>query len=247
MARQERLQPIAIGNFDRAIYTISEAGVPGISDMAKRSLIRLDAGELGLRTNIPDFVSPSITGFVLDVAPRSAELRGAIILDIGKMCESSDEKIQADLVRTLAVADTFPDNGYQDRLHTVYSNALDTQKTWLEQQDSNPIPFDPRSNKREDLIKQFMGKQHYSSDFGIEDWNKACDFWADDPDMQHPNLPGLSDNIGQMISMRYEYTHLLYDAFLKSGVDFSKNPADERAKFMANGMVGMVLTRPDQG
>ncbi len=243
MANHEQLQELITNKFNTAIYGLRDANIPGVSEIADRFVARIRDQELLVVGKTPAAVCPSVTGFDLGVVRPIPHLllRPTIVIDMGKVLESSNETMQADLIRSLAIADTFPDKGYEHRLHRVYANALEVQKTWLETHDVKRLTFDPREREQEEMLPHLMGQRRYYTDFGIDDWRAACDKVVDDPKMQK-HAAALRNSVGQVITMRQEYTKFMYQESLRRGGDFSKKTADERAELMATAMVGMTLT-----
>jgi len=92
-----------------------------------------------------------------------------LVIDAGKMSGANPEKVQGDLVRTIAIADQFPFNGFERRYGDVYEQGIQAQETWLEATDAPTILLDPRTTERESLKRKLLGDPRYFADVGFSD------------------------------------------------------------------------------
>lgn len=235
--------------FDTEIRRISNSSVEGINVIAQRMIDKKRKGEIAL---IGNATRPTVTDFVLAaVSPEPYVMYAPVIsINIDKMMSAHSGLIQADLVRTLAVADQFPSNGYQRRYHEVYSDALQLQRTWLETIDSpNELPFDPRIMDQKMLLKLLLGDAKYYSDVGFADWQKAIDDYGTTVS-GHPErktLATLRPDVNHFLSVRERFIQLNFDnAMQHFGKRYTSELDEEnRAEATAYVLMGISLYAKD--
>src|SRR5215469_11302615 len=112
--------------FNNAIYGLFESQVPDIDGLARRVEQRIRTGEIMGVASSKRFFSPATTGFDFLHVPQASQVlfNPVIVVDPEKMLSDNPDKIQADMIRTLALADQFPHNGYQRRYRESYADAL---------------------------------------------------------------------------------------------------------------------------
>jgi hypothetical protein len=99
-----------------------------------------------------------------------------LTINIPAFLETSPEVRQADLVRTLAVLDQFPLNGFQRRQREVYGDALMVQKAWLQGREVPTMDdYDPRDVPESDLVQNIIGDEFFFSDTGFVDYTQTAD------------------------------------------------------------------------
>lgn len=233
--------------FNQSVQRISGAEDVEISQVAIRCQERIKAGELVVVGNLPIFHVPSITGFdLVEIAGGPVQMyAGVVVADIPKLMAASPENVDADLVRTLAIADQYPERGFQRRLRTVYEEALKLQTSWLEKTGPGDVEYDPRRWDKDGLIKDLLGEARFYSDCGFDDWKKAIE--------DHRKLeknPGvvkelnmLENSAAHFMTFRQRYSSMNYQMALQAGKQrfIDEMGQDERALTTASLFMGISL------
>lgn len=232
--------------FDKAIYGIRDSKIAGLNAIGARSIDRLRTSELALVANTSDFDIPVMTSFDLIEFPGPRTYHKAtVVVDPERIIQSKPEEIQGDLIRTLAIADQFPSNGFQRRYREVYSDALDTQKTWLESKDAPRLAFDPRFTGREELLKNLLGDARYYSDVGFEDWQNATEILREGNQsiLDLSLLSQLKNNTENFMTTRqYLLPHLHQEAIQQGESEYLTEWTQERrTEFIAAALVASSL------
>ena len=107
--------------------------------------------------------------------PRGFQVMPGLPMNGDKILKAPPQHLEADLVRTLAVLDQYPSQGFERRLVDVYGAALETQTNWLTEKSLARVPNDPRHINREAFIRQLLGDALYFADSGVEDYQAAFD------------------------------------------------------------------------
>jgi hypothetical protein len=245
----DRLSQV-ISTFDSAIYGLRDSDVPQIVDISGRSVARIAPGpnqELMTGLNSDLFNIPGITGFAMIQVPEvSPPQYGAlIVIDAGRILTYPKEEVQADLVRTLGIADQVPVNGFERRLHTVAGDALDLQKLWLAAHPTKLHLLDPDRTGREALIRKILGEKRYFADTGFADWQQAVDGFLGDRQFRayHGKFRLLRDNRHHFAATREQAIEFAYDqAMMYAGDTYLTLSADIRARASAMAMASTILT-----
>lgn len=247
MTKIENSLQVATRIFDESIYGIRDSQIEGLNNIAGRTANRIRKGELFVVVNNSDFNIPTITGFDLaEIAPGPrAKYVPVIVVDMGKILDEKPETVKGDLVRTVAIADQYPLNGFQRRYKAVYEDALQAQTKWLISTNTPNIFLDPRTTDRETLFQDLLGDARYFSDFGFEDWQKAIeDYRKSGQDIGAiPILDQLKEATAQFLVMRQRFIPInYYVARQKIGEAYLNEwDADKRAETMAYSLMGASI------
>ena len=247
MTNKESSNFEAIGIFHDAIHRMRTSGVEGVSDMAGRTADWINRRET--RVIATDSI-PTVTDFnLVEYIPGdNGYYAPAIFVNIEKILVSTSEEIQADLARTVAIADQFPANGFERRYREVYGRALDAQEQWLDRTSSaSEIELDPRKTDREVLLKMLLGEERYYGDVGIEDWQKAVDgdMKGSKMDLNRTNLLNrLRVNLDHFIVVRHRFVPMNFQTAIEHlGEKRYKEEwsHDERAKVTAASLLDISI------
>lgn len=242
----DRLTQFATERFNQAIYSLRDDGISPVSDMARRIIGRIRDGEVRVALDL-SFTQQTTTALgMLEVpyAPGRPLYAPQIRLEAGRMLTFTQvpDRIEADLVRTLAVVDQIPDQGYQRRWSMVYGDALDTQTAWLNKKGVGFVDEDPRFFPEEELLRGLLGVEKFYGDTGFEDWQAVIDeLLADKESRAHyPILRQLRGATGHFLAMRERFAAMSYKAALVAdGANrLMAATEDERAKVNALALLG---------
>lgn len=229
----ENRAELATQKFDKAIYGIRDARVGNISEIADRVVGRIRGGNLHVLANNANFRIPSITGFdCFELSsPVRREFAAGIIIDVDKILSSSGAKVENDLVRTLAIADQFPFNGFERRLRDVYQDALSVQEQW---QAAKPDISFSDSTRGENSLRTLLGDARYYSDTGVDDWKAAIAKYPQPTAMQRKLLQDLGSSSEHFLAVRHALTGMHHSmAMQQGGAAYLNMSPDERAAFTA--------------
>jgi hypothetical protein len=215
-------QKASIERVQEAIYGIQDFGTSEVSSMAKDINGRISKKELVLVPS-SNITQPRLIPTDFDMHEISSqstrEFTGALILDIGKILSLPSKALQADLVRTVAVASQYPYNGYQERYRTVYSKALSIQKDWMTQWGTMKVEVDPRESTDEELLLKILGEERFYTDTGFTDWIKAStDYYnVAAKHLTHDErvkLVNSAYSMDQFLSVRHAFTSMAHNTAL---------------------------------
>lgn len=231
--------------FDTAIYAIRDSGISPISAIAQESVQRIRRKEL-LLTVSDSFTQPTATAFGFFQFPESPRSEMLPLISLNPMVLNADPaNFQHDLVRSLAIAGQYPFSGYERRLRRVYTDALDLQSEWLDNQGVGRLDYDPRTQSREDLLKQLLGKERFYTDTGFADWQAVIDELAADSGYlkERGALELLRDAKAHFLVIRHRFTGINHQAAIqaKGEVAYRAMDDDTRAKWFAAALVGASL------
>ncbi len=155
------------------IGNITTLDIKGFSEIAEFVGDKVDKGKIKIVES--NLAMPSATDFVLSEDIRyKSECTPTIIVDERKILLGNTRNM-SDLIRTLAIAAQYPDNGYEKRLAYVYWKGLKVQEDWLNKVAVDMVPLDPRREDCEALIKEILGDERYYLDVGFGDWENVAD------------------------------------------------------------------------
>lgn len=177
MARPENAYSQISTVLGRSLVNIASIGNETHRNLCSNIESGLRSEELSLAEKFPEDERATLTGVTFFPHPRNMRQAMPIIfVDIGKVLGSRDEVVQADLVRTLAVAEQCIGDGrsaagsYRD----TYLRALREQREWLEQSGMAHLPaLDPRVEDNETLLSGVLGDSRYLSDVSLYNWEQA--------------------------------------------------------------------------
>jgi hypothetical protein len=245
MIGKENPIQLATRIFDESIYGIRDSDIPGVNDAARRTVDRIRNREIFVVANNQTFNIPTVTGFDLAAVPGPQSMYApVVVMDLGKVLGSRSELIKGDLVRTIAIADQYPVNGFQRRYKEVYTTALEAQTNWLETTRTPTVPLDPRTTDREALLRTLLGDARYFSDVGFQDWQKAIeDYRKSDMDTSvDPLLDQLKDATGHFMVMRQRFVPMNHRiALRKNRGEYLKWNAEKRTEAVAYMLIGASL------
>jgi len=152
-------------------------GIEHTQDAVNSFYNRFNKGEFVLETwNLPLIHPPSEFRVIWDNANR--RLVPTILINAQQMhlLRNGDPDkfkmyFQADLLRTIAIADQYPAS-YGNYLQSVYNYGLELQKRWLERWKVGRVFNDPRHINRRKLLKKLLGKPFYELDIDFLHWQK---------------------------------------------------------------------------
>ena len=207
---------------------------------------KIRSKELLVVANNNLFNIPAITGFDLtEIEGWTQSYRAILVIDIDKILNTERDRIMGDLVRTLAVAEQYPFNGFQRRLERVYNQALGIQQEWLIDMESPLLELDPRSQDFETLTKKLIGDKRYYSDVGFEDWQKAIESYR--KQVKTPKelrmLNQLKGATVHFMTVRQRFLVTNFDTALSTiGSDYiNKWDKERRAEAAAYNLLGISL------
>lgn len=183
------------------------------------------------------------TGFDLVEVPEfgSGIHTPVMLVDIKEVLAQRSDVLTTDLVRTLAVADQYPEK-FARRYSEVYADAFAVQREWL---GSAPaVAFDPRLNDEEHLRRELLGDAKYYSDVGFDDWQAAIDEYSQLSRSipQRSRLKKLRPDTSEFLIMRHVMTAKHHESAQQTlGDKFFKADADERARITAMIYMGIAL------
>lgn len=231
-------------NFEQAVYAIRDRGIEPFSGLAEKAIQRMRAREIMLQANYEPPRLRATTVFGMQPIPGSVrqEHYPVVMVELGDALTLENAVLQGDAVRTLAVVDQYPFNGYERRLRTVYQEALDTQMDWLTQTSAPLLPFDPRILDREELIKHLLGPAKYKLDIGFDDWQATADEIVT-PDMSRRDrdtLKMLRESKEHFLVQRHHHQNLLYPTIAGLGA-FDTMTEDQLRQYFCASLLGAAL------
>ena len=234
----------AVERFDHAIYSIRDRGLEPFASIAERGVQRIQALEAFTTLNYAPPRIRSATAFGLQEIPKSGQLHlVTIVSELSDLMNMDSTTFQGDLMRTLAVFDQFPFNGYEGRVRGVYERALDTQQDWLIQTSTPEIPNDPRTTERKRLMRQLMGPAKYNLDIGFEDWLVGIETLVgsdNTPDEDKEILQKYRETKMHFIVQRHWQQALVYKKLVSLGV-FDSHSEEDLRKYFAIGLLGTIV------
>lgn len=252
MFHPEQFTQFATERFNRAIYSLRDDRISPVSDIARRTVARIRNQEVlvALDSSLTQQTTTALRMIEVPYAPGRGAYAPQITLEVGRMLTFTQVpyRIEADLVRTLAVVNQIPDQGYQRRWNVVYGDALGTQTDWLDQKSIGFVDEDPRFFSKEELLRRLLGVEKFYGDTGFEDWQGVIDeLFADQKSRAyHPTLRQLRGATGHFLAMRERFAAMSYQAALAAdGANrLMAATEDERAKVNAFALVGSsIFTR----
>lgn len=226
-----------------------------VRDLAVSVRDRLISGikqDLILVPNLPQYNIPTITGFALaDVSTGNLPLSSpVIVVDQNRLMMNADKTaVLSDLIRTLKIADQFPDKGFERRLKLVCSDALDMEKSWLEEQNAHEVTFDPRYVPKDDLLKTLLREAAYYTDPGFSDFQKAVDILLKDEVIEErvSLLKSVREDKNHFIVGRAKFSPMAHSIATKSIREkyFSMSD-DKRSEAAAMMIAALIYTRPEE-
>lgn len=254
MTPQESLLGPAGPIFNYFLDSLAGSNDSSIAGLAVRSRERVMEGrkrDISIIPNRKPFSIPTITSFeLLDMSVGNLPLfTPVLVVDADRMMmASSPATMQTDLVRTLAVMDQFPENGYERRLRQVYGDAIDIERRWLESQQTKGVDFDPRQMDREELLQKLLGDVFYYTDVGFPDFQGAVDHLLMDEVVGErvELLKSVREDKRHFISGRKKFVPLAHSSALMAGQDryIHDISEDDRAKAVALLIAATIYTRP---
>lgn len=238
MARSEQLCTPASYSIEQAFSDILKSRVNGFDQLALRTRERLESDECGFCFSERSCV---LTDFDSMASSFKSQARfiPAIVINPQKTLNSPREEVSADLVRTLAVLDQYPQNGHERRLADVYKDALEKEKEWLLLTHSPSIKLDPREQNPEELVSQILGERSLF-DVGFEDWQKAIDNLFLEVNPQEAEIiKAFRDHKNHFIAVR-QINFSEQDPFLKT-LEFRELNPNQRAQIIAGSLIRATL------
>lgn len=233
--------------FNEAIYGLRDSGLEGIEDIAGRVVPRITRGEIQTAAPASGTIMPAATSFYMHEIPgtRVAIYTPIILIDPSRMMGSSLAVAQADLVRTISVADQYPHDGFQKRLRDVYAQALERQRFWLEQQNAVEVEHDPRSGHQEEILFRILGEDYYYTDFGWDDWLKAAETISNlggHTEHQQQVIEELRGSMGHFLGVREKFIPEAHSQAMKAGASkYLEMSQDQRAEAAATVLFGISV------
>lgn len=251
MARPEREKALQFitNRFDTAIYGIRDAGVPGISRVAQRAVDAIKFESTPVRLGSP--AAPAAVSFAtLQVYQDNVTLfRPIISVNPYRMMSIRTKlaDIQGDVVRTLAIADSFPFGGYERRMVDVYMDGLNTEEKWLNHQNERSVQNDPRTEDKKEIAKRLLGSRYYV-DCGFADWQAAIDKQLALGHFPEASLRALRDDRTTFAFMREAHQDTNFQTAVSVNREaYFKLSEDERAEASATIYLGLALVAQDAG
>lgn len=161
-------------------------------DFIRNKSREMDGGTLPSPTMTSDLIFFPMSGLPgEDGCVFASTYKPMVKINADNMLTKPDLEIEADLVRTSSLIKQlwYTQEGFSPRLRTIYGKAIKQQIAWLEQGNVPPIPDDPRTTPREELLRKILGEERYLGDAGYRDWQRVTDVWlASDPKSVRDNL-----------------------------------------------------------
>lgn len=147
---------------------------------------------------------------------------------------ASKEFLQADLARTAAIADMYPEHGYEDPLDVVLRRGFEQQEQFLNNTNAAEIPFDPRKINKDLLITIIQTPTQEFCGMGIADFTQILreNFEPNTP-KDTEGLARLVNDIPRFVAERSALMSLVNEEALSILSRFSPN---ERKRF-----VGIII------
>jgi hypothetical protein len=234
--------------FNATIYSLRDGNYGRISELAGKTALRIGNKEILVAPGQEKIPAVAMTNFFLHEFEEAGIIKYLPVLSLhaDKFLTSSQPQRQADLIRTISVADQFPLNGFAHRFLQAYSQALGPQQLWLEDNQLPPVDFDPRSNTPQEIIAQLIGQPYVLTDVGFLDWQKAIADYSHFSKSPHEQsvLENLNHNQTHFISVRQHFVPMLHQTALSYlGNDYlTKFSPDQRAETTAMALLGISLT-----
>ncbi len=167
----------SIREFHAALNNICESSPP-FSGIAQRITQGILNHEITLMVNSAPYRLKTPTVFSIRTIPSALreEPFAVIIIDPSVIDTINLPTLMADTVRTLAIADQFPENGYERKLATVYEQALDVQENWLDNPNTSQILMNPDFKQyRARRIQYLIGEEDLIFDIGWDEWQRTVE------------------------------------------------------------------------
>lgn len=128
MATPETLLGPAEAVFFQHMDTLGRSGDQQLHDMCQRGIDKIRSGIEYKLTLIPNHllgidIDTATSLELVEVSTIDQPLHGVVlVVDIDRMMFQPSLEFQGDLLRTLSLADQFPDHGYERKLTEVYDD-----------------------------------------------------------------------------------------------------------------------------
>lgn len=212
MARAEQEQAI-VKKFDTAIYGIRDAKVPVISALAEETISSITNQELPTILGLPGMHTPSSVDF--NLMQTQGFLKPVFTLNPDKLLSTSTAEVQADIVRAIVVAESFPTDGYEEPLVDTYLYALRMERKWRRSQGDTSL-VEQTEEQKNARVRELLGDARYFSDTGFADWEWAIEYLKEQK--LHPAgiLDELRPDVDFFLSLRAKYTEKVYNDGVKT-------------------------------
>jgi len=235
------------GTFVSAVQRIQQSPIEIASELAHNFAIRVNEGELGIAKYLDSPDNPFITSVdLIPIIPGDqTQYLPFLIFDEERLLSINSHELDADLVRTMAIADQLPLRGYQERYKKVYKKALNIQLEWLKRSNISEIPNDPRAFGKDELLKLLLGEVRYRSDVGFNDWVGAIEKLkkGNIDNETFTMLENLKNQPGHFVAVRKRFLQTIDEqAMLSLGRNYEIFwDEDRRANTAAHALVGLSL------
>lgn len=219
---------------------------PHVRTIADSVSKKISAGEIIIEPDFHGQIGEHYSGFriLTRMSDRLVIPQPVVYINPDEHYFRDNETRRADLIKTLAIAYQYPDNGFERQYAQIYREAAALQLKWVSLQANSKFRMPEKPFDEKHVLSRHIGGIRALTDVGFEDWNRISNNFIQETGFSYEDQSLLSSKT-YFIGLREEYSRIIFEV-LKSrfgSKKISEWNRDYRAAIVARLLFGFHLAR----